>query len=107
MIMNPAKTALCNNTSAYTRICLLTYDTAGRKHWCKWSEMKYDYEKNKDVFVIMYNFLKAFINGEFKFQFKNRGKNYLYSEMPAQCKNNLKALCASYEAFLSVADIRY
>lgn len=103
MNINTAKSALCNNSAAHTMICHITYNTGARKLWCKWSEMKREYENRKETFVTMYNFLKAFINGEFKFQFKNCGKNYLFAEMPAQCKNNLKALCASYEAFLSVA----
>lgn len=95
------------NGSTRSRIIDITYKTGARKLSCKWSEMKYDYENDKDCFVTMYNFFKAFIKGEFKYQFKNRGKNYLFSEMPAQQQNNIKALCASYEAFLSVADIRY
>lgn len=93
------------NGSTHSRIVDITYHTSARKLSCKWSEMKYDYENDKECFLTMFNFIKAFINGDFKYTFKGRGKNYLYSEMPAQCQNNLKSLCASYEAFLSVAEI--
>lgn len=101
--INTSNIAYSINGSTRSRIIDITYHTGARKLSCKWSEMKYDYENDKECFVTMYNFLKAFIKGEFKYQFKNRGKNYLFAEMPAQQQNNIKALCASYEAFLSVA----
>lgn len=84
------------------RVREYAYNTTTRKYATEWKNMTLDYNNRASDFVMLRDFLKAYINGEMRHQFKNNGKNYYFNELPQQCKNNLRSAFNSYEAFLSV-----
>lgn len=90
------------NSFVSNRLREYAYVTDARKFACKWRNMEHDYNNRAADFVMIRDFLKAYINGEMRHQFKSRGKCYYFEDLPQQCKNNLKSIYVNYASFLSL-----